>query len=233
MPFAPFTGVNHHYQTIQFGCALLQDETKVTFAWLFSIWLEAMRGKHPCAIITDQDDAMDFAVKKVFPNTRHRLCLWHIKKKFGDKLSHVYLKKSKFKKDLKKCLHRTYKIKDFEEKWNIMIKEFGLSNNDWLKTLYEIRESWVPVYHRGTFYAGMNITGRSEGVNAFFNEFVSSKTNLKEFAIRYDQALKKIVDKEIEEDYVLEHTKRIIDERNLILKHAAEIYTRNMFGKFH
>ncbi|XP_026378309.1 protein FAR1-RELATED SEQUENCE 5-like [Papaver somniferum] len=203
MPFAPFTGVNHHYQTIQFGCALLQDETKVTFSWLFSIWLEAMGGKHPSAIITDQDDAMAFAVKK-----------------------------SKFKKDVKKCLHHTYKIKDFEEKWNIMIEVFGLSNNDWLKTLYEIRESWVPVYHRGTFYAGMNTTGRNEGVNAFFNEFVSSKTNLKEFVIRYDQALKKIVDREIEEDYVSEHTKRIIDERNLILKHATEIYTRNMFGKF-
>ena len=35
MPFAPFTGVNHHLQSIQFGCALLQDGTKVTFLWLF------------------------------------------------------------------------------------------------------------------------------------------------------------------------------------------------------
>ncbi|KAI5355003.1 hypothetical protein L3X38_007898 [Prunus dulcis] len=31
MPFAPFTRVNHHLQSIQFGCALLQDETEVTF----------------------------------------------------------------------------------------------------------------------------------------------------------------------------------------------------------
>ncbi|KAL5774854.1 hypothetical protein ACOSP7_012411 [Xanthoceras sorbifolium] len=28
MPFALFTGVNHHLQSIQFGCALLQDETE-------------------------------------------------------------------------------------------------------------------------------------------------------------------------------------------------------------
>ncbi|KAI8538337.1 hypothetical protein RHMOL_Rhmol09G0094800 [Rhododendron molle] len=42
MPFAPFTGVNHHYQSIQFGCALLQDETEVSFVWLFKTWLAAM-----------------------------------------------------------------------------------------------------------------------------------------------------------------------------------------------
>ncbi|VVA38034.1 PREDICTED: FAR1-RELATED SEQUENCE, partial [Prunus dulcis] len=47
MPFAPFTGVNHHLQSIQFGCALLQDETEVTFLWLFETWLEAMGGRHP------------------------------------------------------------------------------------------------------------------------------------------------------------------------------------------
>ncbi|CAB4272290.1 unnamed protein product [Prunus armeniaca] len=58
MPFAPFTGVNHHLQSIQFGCALLQDETEVTFLWLFETWLEAMGGRHPVSIITDQDLAM-------------------------------------------------------------------------------------------------------------------------------------------------------------------------------
>ena len=31
MPFAPFTGLNHHYQSILFGCALLQDETENSF----------------------------------------------------------------------------------------------------------------------------------------------------------------------------------------------------------
>ncbi|XP_026400299.1 protein FAR1-RELATED SEQUENCE 5-like [Papaver somniferum] len=230
MPFAPFTGVNHQYQTIQFGCALLQDESEPTFIWLFHICLEAMRGQHPSAIITDQDVVMATAIKQVFPNSRHHLCLWH--KKFAEKLSHVYFKKSKFKGDMKSCIHHTYKIQEFEEKWNKMIVEFGLTHNTWLNDLYMIRESWVPVYHRNTFYAGMNTTGRSEGVNSSFKAFVSSKTNLKEFAVRYVQALKDIVDKENLEDFVSEHTNRLIEESNLILNHAAEIYTRNIFNKF-
>ncbi|KAK1588200.1 hypothetical protein Q3G72_020865 [Acer saccharum] len=115
MPFAPFTGVNHHLQSIQFGCALLQDETEATFLWLFETWLKAMGGRHPTSIITNQDLAMRGAIAKVFPNTHHRLCLWHIKKKFVEKLSHVYFKKSNFKVEMKKCIMSTYKIKEFEE----------------------------------------------------------------------------------------------------------------------
>ena len=36
LPFAPFTGVNHHRQSTLFGCALLADKTEETFIWLFS-----------------------------------------------------------------------------------------------------------------------------------------------------------------------------------------------------
>ena len=37
-------------------------------------------------IITDQDKAMKKAIEIVFPNTRHRWCLWHILKKVPEKL---------------------------------------------------------------------------------------------------------------------------------------------------
>ena len=64
MPFAPFTGLNHHCQSILFGCALLQDETEQTFVWLFETWLQAMWGKEPKSIITDQDLAMGVALQR-------------------------------------------------------------------------------------------------------------------------------------------------------------------------
>ena len=58
MPFAPFVGVNHHGQTILFGCALLEDETEKSFIRLFETWLNVMGGHHPTSIITDQDGAI-------------------------------------------------------------------------------------------------------------------------------------------------------------------------------
>ncbi|XP_004289345.1 PREDICTED: protein FAR1-RELATED SEQUENCE 5-like [Fragaria vesca subsp. vesca] len=232
MPFAPFTGVNHHWQSIQFGCALLQDETETNFLWLFETWLQAMGGRHPISIITDQDLAMKGAIAKIFPNTHHRLCLWHIKKKFVEKLSHVYYKKSKFKKEMKKCIQFTYRTEDFEDKWKTLMTEYELEENDWLNNLYEIRTSWVPVYHHGTFFAGMNTTGRSEGINSFFDGFVTSTTNLREFVVRYDQALKRIIENESEEDFESEHKFRIVNDDEFLLKDASKLYTRNIFNKF-
>ncbi|KAJ7960404.1 Protein FAR1-RELATED SEQUENCE like [Quillaja saponaria] len=48
VPFAPFTGVNNHGQTILFGCALLLDDSEGSFVWLFKTFLTAMNDRHPC-----------------------------------------------------------------------------------------------------------------------------------------------------------------------------------------
>jgi hypothetical protein len=78
MLFTPFPGLsNHRRQSILFGCTLLQDESESSFTWLFETWLEAMNGKKPISIITDQDLAIRAALAKVFPETRYRVCLWH------------------------------------------------------------------------------------------------------------------------------------------------------------
>ncbi|XP_074346556.1 protein FAR1-RELATED SEQUENCE 5-like [Apium graveolens] len=75
MPFVPFTGVNHHYQLVLFGFALMRDKLKTTFEWVFGTWLEAVEVKAPLAIITDQDQAMAGAIQSQLPNTTHLLCL--------------------------------------------------------------------------------------------------------------------------------------------------------------
>jgi zinc finger SWIM domain-containing protein 3 len=54
------------------------NETIPSFVWLFESFLQAMSGKHPSTIFTDQDAAMASTIAYVFPITAHRLCLWHI-----------------------------------------------------------------------------------------------------------------------------------------------------------
>ena len=46
MIFAPFTGVNHHYQSVYFGFTFLHDETTESLCWLFKKFLESMLGVH-------------------------------------------------------------------------------------------------------------------------------------------------------------------------------------------
>ena len=83
MPFAPFVGVNHQGRSILLGCGLISKENTETFVWLFSKWLECMNECAPQGIITDQDRVMKNAIEIVFPNTRHRWCLWYIMKKLS------------------------------------------------------------------------------------------------------------------------------------------------------
>ncbi|CAL1357706.1 unnamed protein product [Linum trigynum] len=85
---APFVGVNHHRQNTIFGCAFILDETVAKFGWLFKAFLELMGNISPVTIFTDQDATMAKAIKEVFDDNTHRLCLWHISKnapsRFGD-----------------------------------------------------------------------------------------------------------------------------------------------------
>ena len=65
LSFAPFTEVNHHRQSILFGCALLADEQIDTFIWFFNKWLKYMHKVAPKVIITDQDNKLDDAIDSV------------------------------------------------------------------------------------------------------------------------------------------------------------------------
>ena len=50
----------------------------MSFKWLFETFLSAMSGKQPKTIFTDQSAAMANAIEDVFPESNHRLCVWHI-----------------------------------------------------------------------------------------------------------------------------------------------------------
>jgi len=39
---------------------------------------------------TDQDSAMAAAIKRVFKKTQHRLCRWHMLKKYRNELKKLY-----------------------------------------------------------------------------------------------------------------------------------------------
>ncbi|XP_059315582.1 protein FAR1-RELATED SEQUENCE 5-like [Lycium ferocissimum] len=154
MPFVQFTGVNNHHQSILFGCALLWDETEDTFEWLLRTWKEAMFGVAPRTIITDQDRAITNAIAKVFPNSVHHFCMWHIEKKIPEHLSHVYHQFDDFKSKFSWYIHATTTPEEFETTWAEIIKTYNLEENSWLQRIYAIREKWIPAYVRTTFCAG-------------------------------------------------------------------------------
>lgn len=87
MAFCMFVGANHQSQSILFACALLADEREPNYRWVFQKWKTCMFGKLPGAIITDQCKSICKAVQAEMPGVRHRMCLWHIMRKVGGKVS--------------------------------------------------------------------------------------------------------------------------------------------------
>lgn len=85
MVFVPFTGINHHNRCLTFASGLLADESAGAYKWLLDQFKEAF-GKDPDVVITDQDPSMKIAIAECFPNTRHRLCMWHIMQKLTTKV---------------------------------------------------------------------------------------------------------------------------------------------------
>ncbi|KAF5475279.1 hypothetical protein F2P56_007102 [Juglans regia] len=201
MPFAPFIGVNHHGQSILLGAGLISSEDTNTFVWLFEAWLECMNGWAPVAIITDQDRAMKNAIEIVFPNARHRYCLWHIMRKLPEKLESHSAYNVGLKTAIMSAVYDTQNAEQFEEKWGQLIHNYDLIDNSWLQGLYAERSFWVPVYLKGVFWAGMSTTQQSESMNAFFDGYVHSGTTLKEFVDQFDNALRKKVEAETTADF--------------------------------
>ncbi|XP_074327882.1 protein FAR1-RELATED SEQUENCE 5-like [Apium graveolens] len=158
MPFVPFTGVNHHYQSVIFRFALMRDEHASTFEWILHTWLEGVGNNPPLTIITDQDQAMASAIAA---------------------------------------------------RWASFVEKYHLQDHKWL-----------------------NGTSRSEGMNSFFDKYVSSAMGLKEFIENAQKALARQFMRKKEEDYVTINLKRPMKLHTTLEYHAFCIYTKEMFRRF-
>ncbi|KAJ0966353.1 hypothetical protein J5N97_027491 [Dioscorea zingiberensis] len=232
MPFVTFSGVNHHLQPVIFGCALLIDETEFSFVWLFETWLAAMGNRPPVSLVTDQNRAMAAAIAKVFPNTCHRFCKWLILSRSKQKLAHVYSAHPTLRAELEKCIIESETIRSFETCWVSILDKYDLRKNTWLQALFNIRQRWIPLYLKDTFFAEMSPTQKLETMNDFYKKYFNTKTSLKVFLTQFDLSMENRYDEELQADSITMCTKPLLKTASPIEKQAAEAYTRAVFEKF-
>ncbi|KAK0580633.1 hypothetical protein LWI29_004345 [Acer saccharum] len=232
LPFAPFTGINHHGQPVLFGCAFLLNESEASFIWLFKTWLTAMSGRPPVSITTDHDAVIRSAITQVFPETRHRFCKWHIFKKCQEKLSHMFLQHPSFEADFHKFVNLSESIEEFESCWLSLLDKYELRDHEWLQTIYAARKQWVPVYLRDTFFAEMSITQRSDSMNSYFDGYVNASTTLNQFFKLYEKALESRNEKEVKADYDTMNSSPVLKTPSPMERQTSQLYTRKLFMRF-
>lgn len=230
MIFAPFTGVNHHKQSIFLGAALISNEKAESYIWVFQTFLKAMGGKKPSLIITDEAASMKNAIEKVLPSTTHRLCMWHIMRKVPDKVEPSLKNNDDFYARLNSCVWGSENATEFEETWSALITDFSLEDNTWFTDRYSIRESWVPAYYKDIHLAGILRTpSRSESANSFFSHFIGYKYALVEFWLRFITALEEQRHNELIEENVNLQSMPELRTKWKIEKHASVVFTHKVF----
>ncbi|KAL3332525.1 hypothetical protein AABB24_032879 [Solanum stoloniferum] len=231
VPFLPIIGVNHHFQFLLLGCALVGDESSTTFAWLMHTWLRAVGVQSPRVVITDDDISLKEAVEEVFPKAQHCFCLWNVMGKVSQNLGNKITRPEDFVKKLKKCMWFPLKEEEFEKRWWKMVDLFKLRDDDLIRSLFENRTKWVPVYMRNTFFAGLSTVERSESVSSFFERYISSETEFKEFIGQFKLFVHEMYEEEAKADI---ESRRLPTIKTLspYEKQMSTVYTNSVFMKF-
>ncbi|GKB32386.1 FAR1-related sequence 5-like protein [Tanacetum coccineum] len=186
MRFVPFTGIDNHQRSVNFGAALLHTEATGSFKWILTKFKEVFL-REPKVVVTDQDPAMKVAMETIFVNTRHRFCMWHITEKLTAKVG-TSISRSGFKRKISRIIW-TDRLdpKEFNAKWISIVNEFHLEDNKWLSDMFELREKWIPAYFHNMPLSGlMRTTSRSESENHMFRKLLNSDLTLVEFFIHFE-----------------------------------------------
>ncbi|XP_060200030.1 protein FAR1-RELATED SEQUENCE 5-like [Lycium barbarum] len=232
VPFAPFVGVNHHCQPVLFGCALLLNESESSFIWLFQNWLAAMSSRHPVSITTDHDRIIRSAIADVFPRARHRFCKSNIFRQVQERLSHSLHSFPTFEAEFQKCVNLTEIIEEFEVCWGSLLGRYNLKDDEWLQSMYDARQHWVPVYLRDTFFGETSIAKTSDSTNSFFDGYIDASTNIHVLMSQYEKATASRHEKEVKAEYDTINIAPILKTPSPMEKQAAHIYTSEIFLMF-
>ncbi|XP_009133370.1 protein FAR1-RELATED SEQUENCE 1 isoform X2 [Brassica rapa] len=222
LPLVAFIGVNHHGQWLLLGCGLLLDDesTKSGFVWLFKSWLKAMNGRQPRVILTKHDQTLKEAVSEALPASRHCFNMYDTLGQMSEKVGQGFVD------EINEAIYGSCKGDEFEERWCEVVDRFGVRDNDWLRSLYEDREHWVPVYMQDVSLAGMC------SADSVLDKYIQRKTTLRAFLDQYKRMVQERVEEEEKAEIETLCKQPGLKSPSPFGKQMAELYTREMFKRF-
>ncbi|GJT62398.1 DNA-directed DNA polymerase [Tanacetum coccineum] len=217
---------DNHRKFVTVGSRLLKKETAESYGWLLRAFKKAFVHP-PNIVVTDQDGSMRLVVAAEFPESKHRLCMWHIMQKIPAKIVSRIYDDTDFKDKFGKIVWNMFiGPEEFEDRWNKLMEEFNLVNHKWLSKMYRLRSSWVPAFFVDSPLCGlMRTTSRSESENSFFSYFTSSGSTLVKFMICYESVMERQRHTQIKLDHQSFDSFTALLTPLPIEEHAAKVLT--------
>ncbi|XP_028806268.1 protein FAR1-RELATED SEQUENCE 5-like isoform X1 [Neltuma alba] len=231
-PFVQFIGVNHHKQVVIFAAALLYDDTTESFNWLLRTFINAMSGKKPKSILTEQEAVIIEAVNTILPETNHFTCVWQLYENTLRHLSHVVKDANSFASDLRCCIYDHKYEEDFSHAWEAMLEKYDLQQNEWLRWMYREREKWAVVFGRNTFFLDAKGSHLGEILSRKFRSYLNSDLDVIQFLKHFERVVDELRYEEIEANDEMRRRLPRLMGNVVLLKHGSDAYTPRAFEVF-
>jgi hypothetical protein len=134
---------------------------------------------------------MAAAIKSVFTKIIHRLCRWHMMKKYKEEVRKLYKVHERLKEKLHIVINHPLTPEEFDAAWNALVDEYGIHENVAIDGLWKQRELWIPAYFKKYYCGRMTSTQRSESVNKMVKDsgFMTYMTSLNTFVRKLLQVI--------------------------------------------
>lgn len=231
-PLVQFVGLNNHRQVVIFGAAFLYDDSVSSFKWLVRTFVEAMSGKRPKFILSDQDATVVEAIHAVLPETSHCICAWQMYLIALKHLRHVVKEYDSFAIDFRNCIFGHEQEEDFIQAWDSMLERHGLCHNAWLRWMYREKEKWSVAYGRNTFFIETNGTHLVELLSDKLRSFLGPDIGVLQFFKHFENVVNEQRYRELESTLDMGRHAPVLMANAILLKHPSETYTPKAFEVF-
>ncbi|KAJ1378746.1 Zinc finger, SWIM-type [Sesbania bispinosa] len=153
------------------------------------------------------------------------LCSWHLHQNACENV-----KNPQFLEEFKTLLYVNIGPDEFEIKWSGLVEKYGVSNNRWVKKIYEMKRLWATAYMHDCCLGGIKTTSICEGINSFIKRYVQNKNSLTEFLHNFERAVKEYRHNELMSDFKTKFSYPVLSTS--LYKYevvASKVCTRNKF----
>lgn len=180
IPLVLISGIDNNMKNVIFAIALINDETKETYQWIWRQFLELTQIK-PKLVISDNENSIVSSIESELDGSFHRLCAWHMSKNFRKNFNFIPSENQELKEKIFNLPYET-NSRIFDQNVSQItkfLKENRLNRSlDYFNKSLEIKEKWARSKYPICFEADMSTTSRAESLNASIKKYLNSKSEI-------------------------------------------------------